>query len=71
MNQINKLVNKIKDNEINNEEKNPQTTHQEDDDNNPINHLTEDNLDEYLKNVEVDAHSKELLDKYLKNKEKQ
>ena len=64
MNQTNKLVNKIKDLEIeaSNKDKsddNSQTT---------ISNLTEDNLDEYLANVETDEHSKELLQKYLAKK---
>lgn len=66
MNQTNKLVNKIKDSEIersNNENSN---------DNSEISksHLTEENLDEYLENVETDEHSKELLQKYLEKKAK-
>ncbi|RAP52663.1 MAG: hypothetical protein BZ133_00760 [Methanosphaera sp. SHI613] len=70
MNQTNQLLNKIKENEIKNEKMdediiiNPEDTVDDELDN-----LTEDNLDEYLKNVECDAHSKELLNKYLKNKE--
>ncbi|RAP47725.1 MAG: hypothetical protein BZ135_01740 [Methanosphaera sp. rholeuAM6] len=64
MNQTNKLVNKIKDLEIESSNKdksddNSQTT---------ISNLTEDNLDEYLANVETDEHSKELLQKYLAKK---
>lgn len=66
MNQTNKLVNKIKDLEI-------ERSNQSDKDASKISksHLTEDNLDEYLEKVETDEHSKELLEKYLEKKSKQ
>ncbi len=66
MNQTNKLVNKIKDLEI---EKSETVK----DENSKISksHLTEENLDEYLEKVETDEHSKELLEKYLEKKSKQ
>ncbi len=67
MNQTNKLVNKIKDMEI------EQSNRERDDNDKEISksHLTEDNLDEYLEKVETDEHSKELLEKYLAKKSKQ
>lgn len=68
MNQTNKLVNKIKDIEI------EQSKEKEDlidnDSDISINKLTEENLDEYLENVETDEYSKELLQKYLDKKKK-
>ncbi len=71
MNQTNQLLNKIKDNEIKNEKLDENISFDDEEEtNDELNNLTEDNLDEYLKNVECDAHSKELLDRYLKNKEK-
>lgn len=71
MNQTNQLLNKIKDNEIKNEKLDESIPFDDEEETNEeLNNLTEDNLDEYLKNVECDAHSKELLDRYLKNKEK-
>jgi hypothetical protein len=66
MNQTNKLVNKIKDLEIeqsNNKSKNESSEISK-------SHLTEENLDEYLENVETDEHSKELLQRYLEKKSK-
>lgn len=67
MNQTNKLVNKIKDMEI------EQSNKERNDNDKEISksHLTEDNLDEYLEKVETDEHSKELLEKYLAKKSKQ
>lgn len=67
MNQTNKLVNKIKDLEIeqSNKERNGEATEIS------KSHLTEENLDEYLEKVETDEHSKELLEKYLAKKSKQ
>ncbi|AWX31932.1 hypothetical protein [Methanosphaera sp. BMS] len=71
MNQTNQLLNKIKDNEIKNEKLDESISFDDEEETNEeLNNLTEDNLAEYLKNVECDAHSKELLDRYLKNKEK-
>ena len=66
MNQTNKLVNKIKDMEI--EQSNNEI--EEESSEMSKSHLTEDNLDEYLENVETDEHSKELLEKYLAKKAK-
>ncbi|MBE6486820.1 MAG: hypothetical protein E7Z85_08285 [Methanosphaera stadtmanae] len=66
MNQTNKLVNKIKDLEI--EQSNNETN--EESSEISKSHLTEDNLDEYLEKVETDEHSKELLEKYLAKKSK-
>ncbi|HIH35587.1 MAG TPA: hypothetical protein HA277_02725 [Methanosphaera sp.] len=66
MNQTNKLVNKIKDLEIERSEESGK-----DDSKISKSHLTEDNLDEYLEKVETDEHSKELLEKYLEKKSKQ
>ena len=65
MNQTNRLINKIKDNEI-------EQSKSTEADNKKISksHLTEDNLDEYLGKVELDEHSKELIDKYLDKKYK-
>lgn len=65
MNQTNKLVNKIKDKEI-------QQSNGNSDNKSSISksHLTEDNLDEYLEKVETDEYSKKLLDKYLEKKSK-
>lgn len=68
MNQTNKLVNKIKDIEIEQSKKKDNTL--EDDSDISINKLTEENLDEYLENVETDEYSKELLQKYLDKKKK-
>lgn len=71
MNQTNQLLNKIKESEIKNEKLDENISIDENEEtNDELNNLTEDNLDEYLKNVECDAHSKQLLDRYLKNKEK-
>jgi len=66
MNQTNKLVNKIKDLEI------EQSNNESKDESSDISksHLTEENLDEYLEKVETDEHSKELLEKYLAKKSK-
>lgn len=66
MNQTNKLVNKIKDLEIEQYDK------QQNNESSEISksHLTEDNLDEYLEKVETDEYSKELLKKYLDKKSK-
>lgn len=66
MNQTNKLVNKIKDLEI------EQSNNESKDESSEISksHLTEENLDEYLENVETDEHSKELLERYLAKKSK-
>ena len=69
MNQTNKLLNKIKDKEIDNQENIPDDEVDEEEDKFPKG-VTEDNLDEYLRNVETDEYSKNLLEKYLKNKEK-
>ena len=66
MNQTNKLVNKIKDSEI--EQSNKKDSKNQSDFSKS--HLTEENLDEYLENVETDEHSKELLQKYLEKKSK-
>ncbi len=65
MNQTNKLVNKIKDLEIEQSKKDL-------DENTKISksHLTEENLDEYLEKVETDEYSKKLLNKYLEKKSK-
>lgn len=65
MNQTNKLVNKIKDLEIKQSDKDLEN-------NTKItkSHLTEENLDEYLENVETDEYSKKLLNKYLEKKTK-
>ena len=63
MNRTNDLLNKIKDNEIKksqNDDKNVDGLSE--------GNLTEDNLEEYLKNVEIDEYSRKLLDNYLKNK---
>ncbi|MBQ6218128.1 MAG: hypothetical protein IJJ47_00195 [Methanosphaera sp.] len=68
MNQTNKLVNKIKDIEI--EQSKEKEDLIEDDSVISINKLTEENLDEYLENVETDEYSKELLQKYLDKKKK-
>lgn len=65
MNQTNKLVNKIKDLEIKQSNKDS-----EDDTKISKSHLTEENLDEYLEKVETDEHSKKLLNKYLEKKSK-
>lgn len=67
MNQVNNLVNKIKDDKIA-ESENENYINEEVNDS--ISHLTEDNLDEYLETVELDDHSKELIDKYLAKKSK-
>ena len=66
MNQTNKLVNKIKDLEI------EQSNNESKDEISDVSksHLTEENLDEYLGKVETDEHSKELLEKYLAKKSK-
>ncbi len=66
MNQTNKLVNKIKDMEI--EQSNKENKKESSDISKS--HLTEENLDEYLEKVETDEHSKELLQKYLDKKAK-
>lgn len=66
MNQTNKLVNKIKDMEI--EQSNKKNKKESSDISKS--HLTEENLDEYLEKVETDDHSKELLQKYLDKKAK-
>ena len=66
MNQTNKLVNKIKDMEI--EQSNKENKKESSDISKS--HLTEENLDEYLEKVETDEHSKELLQKYHDNKAK-
>ena len=66
MNQTNKLVNKIKDMEI--EQSNKKNKKESSDISKS--HLTEENLDEYLEKVETDEHSKELLQKYLDKKAK-
>lgn len=65
MNQTNKLVNKIKDLEIKQSDKDLEN-------NTKItkSYLTEENLDEYLENVETDEYSKKLLNKYLEKKTK-
>ncbi|MBR0472533.1 MAG: hypothetical protein IJI98_07545 [Methanosphaera sp.] len=65
MNQTNKLVNKIKDLEI-------EQSNKDSEENNKISksHLTEENLDEYLEKVETDEYSKNLLNKYLEKKSK-
>ncbi|WP_323736314.1 hypothetical protein PXD04_10585 [Methanosphaera sp. ISO3-F5] len=65
MNQTNKLVNKIKDLEI-------EQSNKDSEENNKISksHLTEENLDEYLEKVETDEYSKKLLNKYLEKKSK-
>ncbi|MBE6488192.1 MAG: hypothetical protein E7Z86_05720 [Methanosphaera stadtmanae] len=67
MNQVNNLVNKIKDDKIA-ESKNENIDN--DEVNDSISHLTEDNLDEYLETVELDEHSKVLIDRYLAKKSK-
>lgn len=64
MNQVNKLVNKIKDDEIKKDEDVVI------DNNNESSNLNEDNIDEYLENVELDEHSRDLIDKYLEKKYK-
>ena len=66
MNQTNKLVNKIKDLEI--EQSNDESKEERSEISKS--HLTEENLDEYLEKVETDEHSKELLEKYLAKKSK-
>lgn len=66
MNTTNKLVNKIKDSEIEQSDKEVNSEKSEISKSN----LTEENLDEYLENVETDEHSKELLQKYLEKKSK-
>lgn len=68
MNQTNKLVNKIKDIEIKESEENQNNENTESEISK--NRLTEENLDEYLENVETDEYSKELLQKYLDKKKK-
>lgn len=65
MNQTNKLVNKIKDLEIERSDKDS-----DEKSNISKSHLTEENLDEYLESVETDEYSKKLLDKYLEKKSK-
>ena len=65
MNQTNKLVNKIKDLEIENSKEENRESSQI-----SMSQLTEDNLDEYLENVETDEHSRDLLQKYLAKKSK-
>ena len=67
MNQVNNLVNMIKDDKIAESEN---ENYNNEEVNDSISHLTEDNLDEYLETVELDDHSKELIDKYLAKKSK-
>lgn len=64
MNRTNKLLNKIKDDEINH-----QKTSKKSSSTISKSQLTEDNLDDYLRTVKTDEHSKKLIEKYLNNKE--
>lgn len=67
MNQVNNLVNKIKDDKI---VESLNESEEKEENNDSISHLTEDNLDEYLETVELDEHSKDLIEKYLRRKRK-
>ncbi len=64
MNQTNRLVNKIKDLEIEQSNKDMEDSTGEI----SKSHLSEENLDEYLEKVETDEYSKKLLEKYLEKK---